>query len=134
MNHLHGARMSVSRPPTSRKGILEGITRDTVITLARDLMNIDTDTRAVDRAELYVADEMFLCGTAAQIAPVTRIDGRSVGTGEPGPVTLELQQLLRAGRTWPAARASPLGGAGLRLRPGYRLIRARGRARRRSIL
>ena len=79
--------------PDVTEGILEGITRDTVITLARDLMNVETDTRAVDRAELYVADEMFLCGTAAKIAPVTRIDGRSVGTGEPGPITLELQQL-----------------------------------------
>lgn len=79
--------------PDVTEGILEGITRDTVISLARDVMNVETDQRAVDRAELYVADEMFLCGTAAQIAPVTRIDGRPVGTGEPGPVTLELQQL-----------------------------------------
>jgi len=79
--------------PHAAEGILEGITRDTVMTLARQLMNIETDARAVDRAELYVADEMFLCGTAAQIAPVIRIDGRTVGGGEPGPVTLELQQL-----------------------------------------
>ena len=79
--------------PDATEGILAGITRDTVITLARDLMNVDTGTRAVDRAELYVADEIFLCGTAAQIAPVTRIDGRSIGTGEPGPITIELQQL-----------------------------------------
>jgi len=78
--------------PDATEGILEGITRDTVITLAHDLMNVDTDTRAVDRAELYVADEIFLCGTAAQIAPVTRIDGRSIGTGEPGPITIELQR------------------------------------------
>ena len=79
--------------PAVTEGILEGITRDTVITLARDLMNVDTDARAVDRAELYVADEVFLCGTAGQIAPVTRIDGRPVGLGEPGPVTRELQHL-----------------------------------------
>lgn len=79
--------------PDFTEGILEGMTRDTVITLARDLMNIEIVTRAVARAELYVADEIFLCCTAAQIAPVTRIDGRSVGTGEPGPLTLELQQL-----------------------------------------
>jgi branched-chain amino acid aminotransferase len=77
--------------PDPSEGILEGITRDTIITLARELMDLDTDARAVDRAELYVADEMFLCGTAAQIAPVTRIDGRIVGTGVPGPLTLELQ-------------------------------------------
>jgi branched-chain amino acid aminotransferase len=47
----------------------------------------------VDRAELYVADEMFLCGTAAQIAPVTRVDGRLVGDGKAGPITIELQKL-----------------------------------------
>ena len=55
-------------------------------------MDLDTDVRAVDRAELYVADEMFLCGTGAQIAPVTRVDGRTVGTGKPGLLTLELQR------------------------------------------
>lgn len=79
--------------PDVTEGILAGITRDTVITLARDLMNVETDTRTVDRAELYVADEIFLCGTAAQIAPVRRIDGRTIGSGEPGPITRELQQL-----------------------------------------
>jgi branched-chain amino acid aminotransferase len=77
--------------PDISQGILEGITRDTVITLARELMEVETETRPVDRAELYVADEVFLCGTAAQIAPVTRVDGRAVGTGVVGPLTLEIQ-------------------------------------------
>ena len=78
--------------PDVSQGILEGITRDSVMVLARDLMQLETECRSVDRAELYVADEMFLCGTAAQIAPVTRVDGRAVGCGAPGALTLELQE------------------------------------------
>ena len=77
--------------PDVSQGILEGITRDTVMTLAFDYAISSTDQRPVDRTELYVADEVFLCGTAAQIAPVTRIDGRAVGEGKPGPITLRLQ-------------------------------------------
>lgn len=79
--------------PDVSQGILEGITRDSVITLADEVLDLKTETRCVDRAELYVADEIFLCGTAAQIAPVTRIDGRDVGEGRPGNLTLELQEL-----------------------------------------
>jgi len=78
--------------PDVSQGILEGITRDTVITLARDEFGMVTQERIVDRTELYVADEVFLCGTAAEVAPVTRIDGRAVGEGVPGPVTLRLQK------------------------------------------
>ncbi|HEU4401256.1 MAG TPA: branched-chain amino acid transaminase [Candidatus Polarisedimenticolia bacterium] len=78
--------------PDVSQGILEGITRDTVMTLARETMGVEIETRGVDRAELYVSDEAFLCGTAAEIAPVTRIDGRAVGDGEPGPITLEIQK------------------------------------------
>jgi branched-chain amino acid aminotransferase len=78
--------------PDSSSGILEGITRDTVMTLARDLLDVATEVRPVDRTELYVADEVFLCGTAARIAPVVRIDGRTVGGGTPGDLTRELQE------------------------------------------
>jgi branched-chain amino acid aminotransferase len=78
--------------PDVASGILEGITRDSVMTLACDSMGVHTAERVVERTELYVADEVFLCGTAAQIAPVTRVDGRTVGTGKPGPITLELQE------------------------------------------
>jgi len=77
--------------PDVSQGILEGITRDTAITLASERGIAAVEQRPVDRTELYVADEVFLCGTAAQIAPVTRIDGRVVGTGDPGPITLGLQ-------------------------------------------
>ena len=79
--------------PDASQGILEGITRDTVMALALEVLGIETEERAVDRAEIYVADEVFLCGTAAQIAPVTLIDGRSIGSGKPGPLTTEIQEL-----------------------------------------
>lgn len=78
--------------PDASQGILEGITRDTVMLLARDALQIEIEKRGVDRAELYVADEVFLCGTAAEIAPVTRIDGRVIGDGQAGPITREIQK------------------------------------------
>ena len=78
--------------PDVSQGILEGLTRDSVMTLARQELQIATEQRPVDRTELYVADEVFLCGTAAQIAPVTCVDGRNVGNGVPGAVTVKLQR------------------------------------------
>jgi branched-chain amino acid aminotransferase len=78
--------------PDVSQGILEGVTRNTVMQLAAE-KGLSTETRSVDRAELVVADESFLCGTAAQIAPVTRIDGRLVGDGKVGPLTLEIRTL-----------------------------------------
>jgi len=79
--------------PDVSQGILEGITRDAVIILARDVLGIRTEERTVDRSELYVADEVFLCGTAAEVAPATRIDGRQIGTGQSGPLTRRLQKI-----------------------------------------
>jgi branched-chain amino acid aminotransferase len=79
--------------PDVSDGILEGITRETIMTLARNSLAVATETRAVDRTELYVADEIFLCGTAAEVAPVTRVDGRTVGSGKPGRLTLRLQKI-----------------------------------------
>jgi branched-chain amino acid aminotransferase len=76
--------------PGAAQGAPGGITRDALLVLARDEMNLEAETRAVERAELYAADEVFLCGTAASVAPVVRIDGRQVGTGRPGPATLGL--------------------------------------------
>ncbi len=72
--------------------ILEGITRTTLLELAEQAgMNIEV--RSIDRTELYVADELFLCGTGVQLAPVTKVDHRIVGNGEPGEKTLALQKL-----------------------------------------
>ena len=79
--------------PASTENILLGITRDTVIQLAHRELNRITRERAVDRTELYIADEIFLCGTGAQIAPVTSVDHRAIGDGTVGPLARELQAL-----------------------------------------
>jgi len=65
--------------------ILEGVTRKAILALARDA-GIPVEVRSIDRSELYVADEMFLCGTGVQISPVIEIDHRPVGDGVPGRV------------------------------------------------
>ncbi|MHB1628347.1 MAG: branched-chain amino acid transaminase [Bacilli bacterium] len=72
--------------------ILEGITRRAVLQLA-DQLAIPYEIRPIDRTELYIADEMFLAGTGAQIASITSVDRRAVGDGELGPVTQRLQEL-----------------------------------------
>ena len=81
--------------PPSTDGILVGITRDTVMTLAREELGIETVERHIDRIELYTADECFLTGTAAHITPVAEIDRRKVADGEIGKVTAQLQELYQ---------------------------------------
>ncbi|MEZ4623694.1 MAG: aminotransferase class IV [Thermomicrobiales bacterium] len=76
----------ITAPITS--DILEGITRRTIVEIARDL-GIAVDTREVDRSELYIADEAFFCGTGVQVAPISTIDGRRVGD-VPGPITAQI--------------------------------------------
>ena len=73
--------------------ILDGITRDSLITLAR-ANGIDTVERDLPREYLYLADEVFMCGTAAEITPIREIDGRRVGAGKAGPVTRRMQELF----------------------------------------
>ncbi|CAB3389431.1 MULTISPECIES: branched-chain amino acid transaminase [Kyrpidia] len=80
----------VTTPVTA--DILEGVTRRAVITLAQDL-GIPYEIRNIDRTELYVADEMFLAGTGAQIAAITSVDRRPVGDGGVGPITRRLQEV-----------------------------------------
>ncbi|MFW5915007.1 MAG: branched-chain-amino-acid transaminase [Planctomycetota bacterium] len=82
----------VTPPPEA--GILEGITRQTVMDLAREA-GIGAEERQLTRFDLYVADEAFLTGTAAEIVPVVRIDSRDVGDGTPGPTTLQLLESYR---------------------------------------
>ena len=79
--------------PAPHDNILLGITRDTIIELAREELGVETVERSLDRSELYQADECFLTGTAAHLVPVSRIDHRLVGVGEIGPVTSALQEL-----------------------------------------
>jgi branched-chain amino acid aminotransferase len=79
-------------PPPS-ENILEGITREAVMQLAREQLGIETEERIVGRTEVYVCDEMFLTGTGVQVEPVATVDGRPVGTGQPGPVVTALQAI-----------------------------------------
>ncbi len=79
--------------PSKTEDILEGITRDTLITLAKNELGIETEERTIDRTELYHADEAFFCGTGAQVAAITQIDNRAVGTGKPGKLTRQIQDL-----------------------------------------
>jgi branched-chain amino acid aminotransferase len=80
---------TVVTPPVS-DDILVGITRAAVMELARD-RGLTVVERTIDRTEAYQADEVFLCGTGVQVAPVIEIDGRPVGSGTPGRTTLDLQ-------------------------------------------
>jgi branched-chain amino acid aminotransferase len=75
--------------PSVDSDILEGITRDTILRLAAD-MNIPVEERTVDRTELYIADEAFVCGSSARVVPILGIDHRTIGDGKAGPLTQKL--------------------------------------------
>jgi branched-chain amino acid aminotransferase len=79
--------------PAFYNNILQGITRDTLIKLAQNELGIETIERAIDRSELYTAEECFFTGTAAHLTPVTEIDHRQIGDGEIGKITGKLQKL-----------------------------------------
>ena len=83
---------TVMTPPV-QAGSLEGITRDVVMRLASK-KGIPVAERNLTRFDLYVADEMFLTGTAAEVIGIIDIDGRKIGEGRPGPVTLQLQKVF----------------------------------------
>jgi len=78
-------------PPTSDAGALDGITQDSVETIARDV-GIEVRHEQLIRTDLYLADEAFLTGTAAEVVPIRSVDDRPVGSGKPGPITKEIQQ------------------------------------------
>lgn len=79
----------IKTPPYS-SAILGGITRDSVVRLARDL-GYTVKPSLFTRDEMYIADEVFMCGTAAEVTPVVEIDNRTIGSGVPGPVTKNVQ-------------------------------------------
>ncbi|MEE8369476.1 MAG: branched-chain amino acid transaminase [Dehalococcoidia bacterium] len=81
----------ITPPPSSN--ILVGITRETVMILARQELGLETVERDIDRSELYVADEFFMTGTAAHLTPVVEMDHRPIGTGKVGPLTARLSEL-----------------------------------------
>jgi branched-chain amino acid aminotransferase len=91
--NLFLVRNGVLITPSVTSDILEGITRATLIQLARDELQIPVEERTVDRTELYVCDEAFLCGTGVQVAAITNIDNRPVGAGCMGPITERLRNL-----------------------------------------
>ena len=76
-------------PPPS-DNVLEGITAQTVKILAANELGIETIERTIDRTELYIADEVFMTGTAAHVTPVVEVDRRSINGGVPGPITKQL--------------------------------------------
>ncbi len=83
----------IKTPPLTT--ILPGITRDCIFTIAGDL-GLPIQEVSIARDELYIADEVFLTGTAAEITPVRELDDRTIGTGSPGPVTKKLQEVYFA--------------------------------------
>ena len=89
-------KQGVLKTPPTDAGILEGITRNVVLDLARKA-GIPTREVTLQRHDMYVADEFFLTGTAAELIPVVQLDGRPIGDGKPGPIT---QQLLKRFQTF----------------------------------
>ncbi len=87
-------RRGVAVTPSITSNVLEGIVRRSVIELLRNELGIEVVERQIDRTETYLAEEMFLCGTGAQITPATQIDHRPVGTGNVGPITRQLRKLF----------------------------------------
>jgi branched-chain amino acid aminotransferase len=80
-------------PPVT-ENILEGITRRTVIELAKYELKLEVLERPIDRTEIYICDEFFMTGTAAQVTAVTRVDHRLIGTGKIGSITTQLRGLF----------------------------------------
>jgi branched-chain amino acid aminotransferase len=78
--------------PPPQDNILEGITLDTALAVAHDELGLDVEHRTIDRTELYIADEVFMTGTAAHLTPVVELDRVPIGDGKPGPITSQLQQ------------------------------------------
>lgn len=80
--------------PTPADNVLEGITAKSVAELATNELGVELVQREIDRTELYIADEVFMTGTAAHLTPVVEVDRRPVGTGRPGPITTKLSELF----------------------------------------
>ena len=82
--------------PSVTDDILEGITRDSIMTIAREELGLTVQERAIDRTELFIADEVFFCGTGAQVAPCVSVDGRMVGDGKIGPIARRIGDVYYA--------------------------------------
>jgi len=91
--NLFIVRDGVLITPPVTDNILEGITRRTIIQIARDELGLQTIERSIDRSELYLAEEAFFCGTGVQVVAITQIDRRPVGEGRMGPIVGQLRKL-----------------------------------------
>jgi branched-chain amino acid aminotransferase len=89
--NLFVVRKGVLLTPPVSDDILEGVTRNAILALAADL-GIPTEVRSIDRSELYVCDEVFMCGTGVQVSPVIEVDHRPVGDGQIGPVSRAISE------------------------------------------
>jgi branched-chain amino acid aminotransferase len=78
--------------PPPQDNILEGITLETVLTVAREELGLEVERRSIDRSELYIADEVFMVGTAAEVTPIASIDRRPIGKGVAGEFSLQLRK------------------------------------------
>jgi branched-chain amino acid aminotransferase len=86
-------RKGIVYTPSVTENILEGITRRTVIMLLRDELGLEVIERPIDRTEIYLAEETFFCGTGVQIAAITSVDSRPIGSGKMGPIAGELRRV-----------------------------------------
>ncbi len=86
-------RNGVAYTPPITDNILEGITRRTVIMLLRDDLGVEVVERPIDRTEIYLAEEAFFCGTGVQVAAITKVDHRPIGSGRLGTITKELRKI-----------------------------------------
>jgi branched-chain amino acid aminotransferase len=87
-------RNGVLLTPPLEAGILAGVTRDAVIEIAQDA-EIEVRQEPLTKHDVYIADECFLTGTAAEIVPVVKVDSRTIGTGKPGPMTRDLEKRFK---------------------------------------
>ncbi len=84
-------RRGVVITPPTHANVLEGIVRRSIIEIARDDLGLEVVEREIDRSEVYLADELFLCGTGIQVAAVTKVEHRPIGTGMMGSVTRQIR-------------------------------------------
>lgn len=87
-------RDGVAITPPVQSNVLEGIVRRSLIQLLRDEMGVEVVERDIDRTELYIADEAFMCGTGVQVAAITKVEHRPIGSGQLGPITNQLRDLF----------------------------------------
>jgi len=89
--------------PPVQEGLLQGITRDSVMQIARD-QGYEVVEHALVRTDLYLGDEAFFTGTAAEIVPIAEVDDRPVGAGRPGPISREIMDIFHAATAGEVAR------------------------------